>query len=119
MLTDEQIVRLERLGRRIEGHFGHPQDIEWCLLDDAFYIVQSRPITTLYPIPDVGDRGNHVFVSVGHQQMMTDPLKPMGLSLFQLTAARPLYAAGGNPRATDLACLERDPVRVESRAAVR
>jgi phosphoenolpyruvate synthase/pyruvate phosphate dikinase len=95
VLTDEQIVRLERLGRRIEGHFGHPQDIEWCLVDDAFYIVQSRPITTLYPIPDVGDRGNHVFISVGHQQMMTDPMKPLGLSLFQLTAARPMYAAGG------------------------
>jgi pyruvate,water dikinase len=95
VLTDEQLVRLERLGRRIEAHFGHPQDIEWCLADDAFYIVQSRPITTLYPIPEVGDGGNHVFISVGHQQMMTDPMKPLGLSLFQLTAARPMYAAGG------------------------
>ncbi|EPX60933.1 Phosphoenolpyruvate synthase [Cystobacter fuscus DSM 2262] len=95
VLTDEQIVRLERQGRLIEGHFGHPQDIEWCLVDDAFYIVQSRPITTLYPIPEVGDRGNHVFISVGHQQMMTDPMKPLGLSLWQLTAARPMYAAGG------------------------
>ncbi len=95
VLTDEQIVRLERLGRWIEGHFAHPQDIEWCLVDDVFYIVQSRPITTLYPIPEVGDRGNHVFISVGHQQMMTDPMKPLGLSLWQLTAARPMYAAGG------------------------
>ncbi|MHA7632974.1 rifamycin-inactivating phosphotransferase [Corallococcus sp. M7] len=95
VLTDAQIVRLERLGRRIEAHFGHPQDIEWCLLDDTFYLVQSRPITTLYPIPDVGDGGNHIFVSVGHQQMMTDPMKPLGLSLWQLTAARPMYAAGG------------------------
>ncbi|WAS85037.1 rifamycin-inactivating phosphotransferase [Corallococcus sp. NCRR] len=95
VLTAEQIVRLEHLGRRIEAHFGHPQDIEWCLLDDTFYFVQSRPITTLYPIPDVGDGGNHIFVSVGHQQMMTDPMKPLGLSLWQLTAARPMYAAGG------------------------
>ncbi|QSQ25542.1 phosphoenolpyruvate synthase [Pyxidicoccus parkwayensis] len=95
VLTDEQLVRLERLGRQIEGHFGHPQDIEWCLVDDAFYIVQSRPITTLYPIPEVGDSGRHVFLSVGHQQMMTDPMKPLGLSLWQLTAARPMYAAGG------------------------
>ncbi|MBM7116894.1 rifamycin-inactivating phosphotransferase [Archangium primigenium] len=95
VLTDEQIVRLERLGRRIEAHFGQPQDIEWCLVDDAFFIVQSRPITTLYPIPEVGEPGNRVFISVGHQQMMTDPMKPLGLSLFQLTAARPMYAAGG------------------------
>jgi phosphoenolpyruvate synthase/pyruvate phosphate dikinase len=48
-----------------------------------------------FPIPAVGDRGNHVYVSVGHQQMMTDPMKPLGLSLFQLTALRPMYEAGG------------------------
>lgn len=95
VLTDPQILRLERLGRQIEGHFGHPQDIEWCLVDDELYIVQSRPITTLYPIPEAGDQGNHVYVSVGHQQMMTDPMKPLGLSLFQLTAAGPMHAAGG------------------------
>jgi pyruvate,water dikinase len=95
VLTDAQIVRLARLGRRIEGHFGQPQDIEWCLVEDEFHIVQSRPITTLYPIPEAGEPGNRVYVSVGHQQMMTDPMKPLGLSLFQLTAARPMYAAGG------------------------
>jgi phosphoenolpyruvate synthase/pyruvate phosphate dikinase len=94
-LTDEQIVQLERIGRRIELHFGRPQDIEWCLADDTFYIVQSRPITTLYPIPEANDQENHVYVSVGHQQMMTDPMKPLGLSFFQLTAARPMYKAGG------------------------
>ncbi|MCC5604254.1 phosphoenolpyruvate synthase [Nostoc favosum] len=94
-LTDDQIVQLERIGRKIEEHFGSPQDIEWCLVDDTFYIVQSRPITTLYPIPEASDRENHVYVSVGHQQMMTDPMKPLGLSLFQLTAARPMYEAGG------------------------
>ncbi len=94
-LTDAQVVRLAQLGRRIEAHFGHPQDIEWCLVDDGFQIVQSRPITTLFPIPVAGDRENHVYVSVGHQQMMTDPIKPLGLSLWQLTAFRPMYAAGG------------------------
>ncbi|MBC1236829.1 phosphoenolpyruvate synthase [Nostoc sp. 2RC] len=94
-LTDEQILQLERIGRKIEEHFGCPQGIEWCLVDDTFYIVQSRPITTLYPIPEASDRQNHVYVSVGHQQMMTDPIKPLGLSLWQLTAAHPMYQAGG------------------------
>jgi pyruvate,water dikinase len=94
-LTDEQVVQLAQLGRRIEAHFGCPQDIEWCLCDDGFQIVQSRPITTLFPIPAAGDRENHVYVSVGHQQMMTDAMKPLGLSLFQLTAVRPMYEAGG------------------------
>jgi rifampicin phosphotransferase len=94
-LTDAQVVRLAQLGRRIEAHFGRPQDIEWCLVDDGFHIVQSRPITTLFPIPAAGDRENHVYVSVGHQQMMTDPMKPLGLSFFLLTTPAPMYEAGG------------------------
>jgi pyruvate,water dikinase len=94
-LTDAQIVRLEQLGRTIEAHFGRPQDIEWCLVDDDVQIVQSRPITTLYPIPVAGDRENHVYLSVGHQQMMTDAMKPLGLSLWQLTTSRPMQVAGG------------------------
>ncbi len=94
-LTDAQVVRLAQLGRRIEAHFGRPQDIEWCLVDDAFHIVQSRPITTLFPIPAAGDEDNHVYVSVGHQQMMTDPMKPLGLSLFKLTTRAPMREAGG------------------------
>ena len=35
------------------------------------------------------------YVSVGHQQMMTDPIKPLGLSLWQLTTPRPMSVAGG------------------------
>ncbi len=94
-LTDAQAVRLAQLGRRIEAHFGRPQDIEWCLVDDGFQVVQSRPITTLFPIPEAGDAENHVYVSVGHQQMMTDPMKPLGLSFWQMTTPRPMAEAGG------------------------
>ena len=95
VLTDAEVVGIVDLGRRIEAHFGQPQDIEWCLVDDGFQVVQSRPITTLFPIPATSDQGNHVYVSVGHQQMMTDPMKPLGLSVWQLTAARPMTVAGG------------------------
>ncbi|HEY7236093.1 MAG TPA: rifamycin-inactivating phosphotransferase [Gemmatimonadaceae bacterium] len=94
-LPDAQVVRLARLGRRIEAHFGVPQDIEWCLVDDDFQIVQSRPITTLFPIPAAGDEENHVYISVGHQQMMTDPMKPLGLSFWQMETPRPMAEAGG------------------------
>ncbi|MBM6648918.1 phosphoenolpyruvate synthase [Bacillus sp. RIT 809] len=94
-LTEQQILQLAQIGRQIEAYFGCPQDIEWCLVNDTFYIVQSRPITTLYPIPEANDQENHVYVSVGHQQMMTDPLKPLGMSLFQLTSFGPRFQAGG------------------------
>jgi pyruvate,water dikinase len=101
-LTDEQILRLEQTGRKIEEHFGYPQDIEWCLVDDTFYIVQSRPITTLYPIPEANDQENRVYVSVGHQQMMTDPIKPLGISVWVLTAARPIFKTGGGRLFVDI-----------------
>jgi pyruvate,water dikinase len=94
-LPDEQVLLLERIGRKIEQHFGSPQDIEWCLADGGFYVVQSRPITTSFPIPEANDGENHVYVSVGHQQMMTDPMKPLGLSFFLHTTKAPMRTAGG------------------------
>ncbi|MNW23986.1 Phosphoenolpyruvate synthase [compost metagenome] len=101
-LTDQQILQLARIGRQIEEYFGHPQDIEWCLEDATFYIVQSRPITTLYPIPEANDHENHVYVSVGHQQMMTDPIKPLGISVWMLTGAPPMFKTGGGRLFVDI-----------------
>lgn len=95
VLTDEQIIELGSIGRKIEAHFGSPQDIEWCLTDNTFYIVQSRPITTLYPVPQIDDAENHVYISVAHNQMMTDAMKPLGLSFFLLTTPAPMQTAGG------------------------
>jgi phosphoenolpyruvate synthase/pyruvate phosphate dikinase len=94
-LTDAQILELEGIGRKIEAHFGRPQDIEWCLADDTFYIVQSRPITTLFPIPEANDQENHVYVSGGHPQMMTDAIKPLGLSVHMLVIPAHMRKAGG------------------------
>ena len=95
VLSDAQVVDLVRLGRRIEALFGRPQDIEWCLDDAGFQIVQSRPITTLFPVPETGDGENHVYLSVGHQQMMTDAMRPLGLSFWQMTTPAPMAEAGG------------------------
>jgi pyruvate,water dikinase len=94
-LNDAQVIRLAELGRRIEAHLGRPQDIEWCLFDDDFYIVQARPITTLFPIPKASDNENRVYLSTGHQQMMTDAIKPLGISVRQLTGTVQFHEAGG------------------------
>ncbi|GAA4839433.1 phosphoenolpyruvate synthase [Actinomycetospora corticicola] len=93
VLTEEQVVALVELGRRIEAALGGPQDIEWCRADGGFAVVQSRPITTLFPVPPVGDDRLHVYVSVGHQQMMTGAMTPLGLSVWQLTTPRPMAEA--------------------------
>ncbi|MEZ4663940.1 MAG: hypothetical protein R2911_40925 [Caldilineaceae bacterium] len=59
---------------------GAPQDIEWQLSEWMIhsFVVQSRPITTLFPIPEVNDAENHVYISVGHQQMMTKRHETIG-----------------------------------------
>ena len=45
-LTDGQVMELVSFGKRIESHFGMPQDIEWSISKGSVYILQSRPITT-------------------------------------------------------------------------
>lgn len=46
-LTGQEIIELAEIVIKIEGHYGAPQDVEWTYKDGKFYIVQSRPITTL------------------------------------------------------------------------
>lgn len=98
-LSDDQILQLARIGRLIERHFGSPQDIEWCLVDGGFFVVQSRPITTLFPVPTADDGHTHVFMSLSHQQLMTDVMRPLGQSMFQAwfrnLTREPTTSAGG------------------------
>ncbi len=106
VLTDAQILELAELGRKIEAHYlasgapadgEAPQDIEWAFANGAFHILQSRPITTLYPIPEAKGDGLHLFVCASHMQMMTDPIRPLGISFFRdlAEAYADIPAAGG------------------------
>ncbi len=97
-LTDEQILQLATIGRKCETHFGCPQDIEWGLCEGLFYVIQSRPITTLYPVPRSTDGKNHIYISYGHRQMMTDAFKPLGISFFKIldkSLGRPEMSVSG------------------------
>jgi pyruvate,water dikinase len=82
-LPDDRILELAALGLRIKEHYGREQDIEWCLADGKFFIVQSRPITSLYPAPPAADGRLHLYVSFGHPQMMTEAMKPLGISVLR------------------------------------
>ena len=46
-LTDDDIIRLAKLGKQIEDHYRFPQDIEWAKENNEIYIVQTRPVTTV------------------------------------------------------------------------
>ncbi len=83
VLSDGQAVELARLGASIEDHYGAPQDIEWALADDEIYVLQSRPITSLFPLPPQDGR-LRVYFSFSHAQVMTDAMSPMGISIWKL-----------------------------------
>jgi phosphohistidine swiveling domain-containing protein len=101
-LPDGAIRTLARLGENIEAIFDIPQDIEWAYLPDArgpelatggtnpgdIYIVQSRPITSLYPLPEgIPLSPPRVFLSFGAVQGITDPLTPLGMDSIRLLMA--------------------------------
>lgn len=46
-ISKEETYRLYEMGKRIEGHYKKPMDIEWAILEGKAYILQARPITTL------------------------------------------------------------------------
>lgn len=54
VLTDDEALRLATLALRVEEHYGRPQDMEWVEDGGTFFLVQTRPITTLAPAADVG-----------------------------------------------------------------
>lgn len=95
-LDDAQLAALERLGRRAEAHFGSPQDLEWAISADGIvWLTQSRPITTLYPLPDrpPAGEGLRVYLCFSLAQGLTRPLTPMGLAGIRLIASSVAKAA--------------------------
>ena len=49
-LATKHIKALAKLGKKIENHYGFPQDIEWAMENEKIYIVQTRPVTTIEKI---------------------------------------------------------------------
>ena len=89
-LSDDQVRALAAIGARVESLYaGAPQDIEWCIAGGRIFVVQARPITSLYPIPRApeghpGSPGLRVFLSFGHLQMMLDAMPRLALQVWQL-----------------------------------
>jgi len=46
-ISDDDILRVARLGKQIEDHYQFPQDIEWAMEGGNIYVVQTRPVTTI------------------------------------------------------------------------
>jgi len=96
VLTEAQALHLSEIGSRIADHYGQPQDIEWALTDDQFTILQSRPITSLFPIPEEAIRIQkesgelQVMFSFASVQGVMAPITPLGQDTIRL-----LFAGAG------------------------
>ncbi len=98
-LTDGQLARLVELGNRIEAVFGSPQDVEWVRVGEDLSVVQSRPITSLYPLPEAAARlpVPSLWMSFGAFQGMLDPITPLGQDVIRLFLAGAARLFGHRP----------------------
>ena len=84
-LNRDEVIELLELGHKVETYFGSPQDIEWAYLDGIFYLVQTRPITSLFPLPEKveGWGGLRIHTNMNLlSQGMQEPFTPMGGHIF-------------------------------------
>lgn len=80
VLSDKEIEKLAMYGKIAENHYGVPQDVEWGIVGETIYILQSRPITT------IGNKKEAKGMTEGH--------KPSAKILLQGQGAAPGIASG-------------------------
>nr|WP_042183120.1 PEP/pyruvate-binding domain-containing protein [Kibdelosporangium sp. MJ126-NF4]CEL15367.1 Phosphoenolpyruvate synthase [Kibdelosporangium sp. MJ126-NF4]CTQ95594.1 Phosphoenolpyruvate synthase (EC 2.7.9.2) [Kibdelosporangium sp. MJ126-NF4] len=103
-VTDGQVIALAELGARVEQHYGSPQDTEWAIdADGALWLTQSRPITTLYPLPTRSEKDTRAYFSFTVAQGLYRPITPSGLAAFRVLAASISRETLGMPVADHLA----------------
>ena len=94
-LSPAQLDRLREAGDRLQRRAGTPQDVEWAFdHDGTLWLLQSRPITTLFPLPISPAPGPRVYLEGGHMQGMLRPFTPMGMSAMRVAMAQFLRSVG-------------------------
>ncbi|MEU5727255.1 PEP/pyruvate-binding domain-containing protein [Micromonospora sp. NPDC047738] len=103
-LARAQLAELRAVGERLQRHFGCPQDVEWVIDEDGtMWLLQSRPITTLFPLPPDTDKPlPRVYLEFGHVQGMLQPVTPMGMSTLKSLVAAMLAALGIRAEIVDI-----------------
>ena len=84
-LSDTDIQKLAALGSQIQKEYGTPQDIEWAFAEGKLYLLQSRAITSLFPLP--ASDGFTIWFSFGAVQGVLAPITPLGSDTFQCVFA--------------------------------
>jgi len=87
-LPDETILELAELGQRVTATYRAPQDIEWAWAGDELYLLQSRPVTSLYPVPDeIQAEPLRVMIAFSDVQGIVAPITPLGQDVMKTVAA--------------------------------
>ena len=84
VLSDEEVARLATLGKIAEEHYGVPQDVEWAIVGNEIFILQSRPITTIRR-PEIPRAG---------AEPAPEPAAALGVVLLEGQGASPGIASG-------------------------
>jgi rifampicin phosphotransferase len=88
-LPDEQILALAQLGQQVAEMYRSPQDIEWAWAGGRLWLLQSRAITSLFPVPAELEGGPlKVLFSFAAVQGMLDPVTPLGGDLLKMIFAQ-------------------------------
>jgi len=105
-LNEEERDELLRLALDVEEYFGSPQDIEWAYEGGRFYLVQTRPITALFPAPDVCGHEDElrIYANINMAwQAVKDPFTPLGIDFFEeLTRDLVSRLSKGRPKKEEL-----------------
>ncbi|KAB1948603.1 pyruvate, water dikinase [Micromonospora sp. ALFpr18c] len=103
-LSPAHLARLRTTGERLQDHFGCPQDVEWAIdADDVLWLLQSRPITTLFPLPPATDGPlPRVYLEFGHVQGMLQPVTPMGMATLRAQITAMLASLGVRVEIVDI-----------------
>ncbi len=100
-LSGAEVAELARLGARAQAYFGTPQDLEWAIEDGRIYLVQSRPITSLFPLPEplpAPEDGLRLYLCFNvHAQQMLEPFTPAGIDWWRAITGGFAHAATGRP----------------------
>lgn len=93
-IPDKAILQLADLGQSVAELYGFPQDIEWAWADEIIQLLQSRPITSLYPLPkNLPPEPLKFLIGLHTVQGVLDPLTPLGqdLLMWVLTGGARLF----------------------------
>lgn len=100
VLAEDRLAELHDLGRQVQTEYGSPQDIEWALADGQLYMLQTRAITSLYPLPP-RVAADSLWFSIGAFQGMLRPITPIGRDALVRFASGGAAVFAGRPSDPD------------------